>query len=50
MASNENETMMLIDVNLIDLTETFGIGNEPNLNACRSIFTKDYYEYYNPNE
>ena len=38
------------NVNLIDLTATFGAGNEPTLEQCRAIFTEDYYEYYNPNE
>ena len=30
----------------IDLTATFGAGNEPDLATCRTLFTEDYYEYY----
>lgn len=29
----------------IDLTATFGAGNEPTIEGCREIFTEDYYEY-----
>ena len=29
----------------IDLTATFGEGNEPDIDTCREIFTEDYYEY-----
>lgn len=35
----------LRNVNIIDLTATFGAGNEPTLEECRRIFTKDYYPY-----
>lgn len=31
---------------LIDLTATFGAGNEPDIDTCRRLFPKDYYEYY----
>lgn len=30
---------------LIDLTKMFGIGNEPNLEQCKSIFVAEYYAY-----
>ena len=29
----------------IDLTATFGSGNEPELSECRELFTDDYYWY-----
>jgi len=30
---------------MIDLTATFGAGNEPSIDACRRIFPDDYYPY-----
>jgi hypothetical protein len=30
---------------MIDLTATFGTGNEPTIDACRRIFPDDYYPY-----
>ena len=32
----------------IDLTATFGAGNEPTLAECEAMFTDDYYPYYVP--
>lgn len=31
--------------NFIDLTQMFGVGNEPTLEECKQIFTDDYYPY-----
>lgn len=31
--------------NLIDLTQMFGSGNEPNINQCKDLFKCDYYNY-----
>lgn len=33
------------DVMCIDLTLMFGAGNEPDLEDCEKLFTKDYYDY-----
>lgn len=33
------------DLQLIDLTQMFGAGNEPTLEQCREIFANDYYPY-----
>lgn len=30
---------------IIDLTATFGAGNEPSLSECRTLFPNDYYPY-----
>lgn len=40
---------ILKNVVLIDLTQTFGAGNEPDLSTCVLLFPDDYYEYYIPN-
>ena len=32
-------------VNIIDLTQMFGAGNEPNLQQAQEYFTADYYNY-----
>ena len=33
------------NVMLIDLTEMFGVGNEPSAEGFRELFSNDYYEY-----
>ena len=32
-------------INVIDLTQMFGSGNEPTLEECKKIFSADYYPY-----
>lgn len=32
-------------INLIDLSQMFGNGNEPNLEQCQQLFTANYYNY-----
>lgn len=32
-------------INIIDLTQMFGSGNEPTLKECENIFSDDYYPY-----
>ena len=43
---NANDTIEYRNIQLIDLTEAFGAGNEPStVEAFRALFPKDYYAY-----
>lgn len=44
-ASTVGQTMRIYAAICIDLTLTFGEGNEPDLDRCRRLFPNDYYEY-----
>ncbi len=44
-ASTVGQTMRLYSAMMIDLTATFGAGNEPDLDRCRRLFPLDYYDY-----
>lgn len=33
------------NIKVIDLTQMFGAGNEPNLQQCKDLFVSDYYAY-----
>ena len=44
-ASTVGQTMRIYTAMCIDLTATFGEGNEPDLNKCRRLFPLDYYDY-----
>ncbi len=44
-ASTVGQTMRIYSAMIIDLTATFGAGNEPDLDRCRRLFPLDYYDY-----
>lgn len=40
-----NDTFSIANINIIDLTQMFGAGNEPDIDTCRNLFIADYYPY-----
>lgn len=38
-------TISFKNMQIVDLTQMFGAGNEPTLEQCREIFANDYYPY-----
>jgi hypothetical protein len=48
MASSSGSFAFFKNVILIDLTATYGSGNEPDLATCRDLFANDYYNYNSP--
>lgn len=43
--SSGEHTLYLKKVQIIDLTQMFGSGNEPTLEECNKILSEDYYPY-----
>ena len=42
---SRTDTFSISNINLIDLTQMFGVGNEPNISTCDALFASDYYPY-----
>ena len=45
-AFSVGDEVLFKNVYVIDLTLTFGAGNEPTLAQCQQLFTEDYYPFY----
>lgn len=43
--TSDSVDFTLYNFSVIDLTQMFGVNNEPTLEQCQSIFTADYYNY-----
>lgn len=41
----QSQTLILSNVMVIDLTQMFGEGNEPDITTCEDIFKASYYDY-----